>query len=296
MTGTTEDNAVMTARLPDPISVQSLPWQARLDLHFARRGSGTILAASRHEGPLRIQKALYPEGHEVCHAIVLHPPSGIAGGDHLRIAAAVDDGAHALLTTPGAGKWYRSAGPQATQALTFDIGTGGILEWLPQESIVFDGAQARMDAHVRLAEGAVFIGWEVLCLGRRASGENFAKGELRLATRIERSGRALWLERGTLAGGSPLLASPAGLAGRTVCATLLASGGDIAPELLAACRAVSTPEAQARCGISVLPDLLVARYLGDSAQAARHWLESLRHVLRPALAGRAAQTPRIWST
>jgi urease accessory protein len=286
----------MTARLPDPLPAHPMSWPASLDLRFARRGEGTILAASRHEGPLRVQKALHPEGEAVCHAIVLHPPSGIVGGDHLRIAAAVGDGAHALLTTPGAGKWYRSAGPQATQALDFAVGTGGVLEWLPQESIVFDGAQARMDAHVRLAEDAVFIGWEVLCLGRRASGERFATGELRLATRIERSGRTLWLERGALAGGSPLLASPAGLAGRTVCATLLTSGGDVAPDLLAACRAVETPEAQAQCGISALPDLLVARYLGDSAEAARHWLESLRHVLRPALAGRAAQTPRIWNT
>ena len=70
----------MTARLPDPTPTPSMPWQANLALRFARRGDGTILAASRHEGPLRIQKALYPEGPELCHAIVLHPPAGIAGG------------------------------------------------------------------------------------------------------------------------------------------------------------------------------------------------------------------------
>jgi len=286
----------MTARLPDPISAPSKPWPASLDLRFERRDEGTILAGNRHAGPLRVQKALHPEGNAVCHAIVLHPPSGIVGGDHLRIAASVGAGAHALLTTPGAGKWYRSAGPQSSQTLDFTVGPGAALEWLPQESIVFDGALAWMDTRVQLAADAVFIGWEVICLGRRAAGETFAKGELRLATQIERAGRKLWLERGILAGGSPLLSSPAGLAGRSVCTTLLASGGVVTPELLAACRAAPTPEPQALCGITALPDLLVARYLGDSSEAARTWLEQLRHLLRPALAGCVAQTPRIWST
>ncbi len=271
-------------------------WHAHLELDFEQRAGTTVLARREHFGPLRVQKALYPEGEAVCHAIVLHPPSGIAGGDRLEIRAHVGSGAHALLTTPGAGKWYRSAAPLAEQRLVFAVSAGGTLEWLPQETIVFDGARAVMDTRVELAADARFIGWEVLCLGRRASGETFAHGALNLATRIERGGQPIWLERGRIKGGSALLDSPAGLAGFSVAGTMLASGAEVAPDRLAACRAVAVRETGARHGLSVLPDLLVARYLGHSSEAARHWFSELWRLLRPAFAGREAVTPRIWNT
>lgn len=248
----------------------------------------------RHQGPLRVQKALYPEGAEVCHVLVLHPPSGIAGGDQLDIGVDVGASAHALLTTPGAGKWYRSAGPRAGQSLDFRVGENAALEWLPQESIVFNAARADLRAHIQLASGARFIGWEVLCLGRRASGESFAAGDLTLNTRIEREGRLIWLERGALEGGGPLLDSPAGLAGYSVSATLLASAPGLSGELVAACRAI--PALEGRQGVTLLPDLLVARYLGHASEAARQWLAGVWGVLRPALVGRAAIAPRIWNT
>ncbi len=279
--------------LADPITTS---WQARLALDFERRDTATILARREHYGPLRVQKALYPEGEAVCHAIVLHPPSGIAGGDQLEISVDVGPGAHALLTTPGAGKWYRSAGAWAGQQLEFNVAAGATLEWLPQESIVFDGARADMQSKVKLAADARFIGWEVLCLGRRAAGERFERGEMRLATRIERAGKPVWLERGGLVGGTNLLASPAGLAGYSVNGTLLALGPGLDASLLAACRNIAAAEAGARQGISLLPDVLVARYLGHSSEAARHWFAALWQVLRPALLGRAAQIPRIWNT
>ncbi|MBI1175707.1 MAG: urease accessory protein [Sideroxydans sp.] len=271
-------------------------WLARLNLEFERRATATILARRSHLGPLRVQKPLYPEGAEVCHTLLLHPPAGIAGGDELEITATVADGAHALLTTPGAGKWYRSAGAWASQRLDFAVGTGAVLEWLPQETIVFDGALANMQTRVALAEQAGFIGWEVLCLGRRASGESLASGALRLSTRIERAGRPIWLERGMLEGGSTLLQSPAGLAGYSVSATLLATGEGLDPALLAACRQQLPAEAGARHGLTLLPDMLVARYLGHSSEAARAWMTALWLLLRPAMTGRAATVPRIWNT
>jgi len=138
-------------RLDEPLATTG--WKAELALGFERRGAKSVLAARRHDGPLALQKPLYPEGEGVCHAIVLHPPGGIAGGDELEIAARVGEGAHALLTTPGAGKWYRSAGAWARQSLGFEVARGACLEWLPQETIVFDGALAGMRSEVRL-EGA----------------------------------------------------------------------------------------------------------------------------------------------
>lgn len=275
----------------------STGWEAEIRLGFVRREQATVLAERRHRGPLRVQKALYPEGEGVCQALLLHPPSGIVGGDQLQIGVHVGEGAHAQLTTPGAGKWYRSSGAEASQTLDFQVATGGILEWLPQESIVFDGAIARMSSHVALSSDARFIGWEILCLGRSAAGERFAHGHLALATRIERDGRPLWIERGGLRGDDPLLASPVGFAGATVSATLLATlpAGFAAAPLLAACRAI-VPADGARCGLTALPGLLVARYLGDASEAARHWLTRCWMTLRPALLGREAVVPRIWNT
>ena len=271
-------------------------WQAHLDLGFERRNPETILARRAHHGPLRVQKPLYPEGPELCHAIVLHPPAGICGGDRLQIDVDIGEGAQALLTTPGAGKWHRSAGSQAEQTVSITVGAGGTAEWLPQESIVFDGAQARMRTTVDLAEGARFIGVETLCFGRRASGETFDHGSLRLATDIRIDSRPLWHESGIIDGGSALMTSPIGLAGFTVCSTVLAAGIDIDAETLAACRAAASPEAGAQVGVTAMPQLFVGRYLGHSTEAARKWFVALWETLRPAFIGRAAAVPRIWNT
>lgn len=271
-------------QLAEPVA-QS--WKAELELGFERRAARTVLAERRHDGPLVVQKPLYPEGGAVCHAIVVHPPAGIAGGDELGLSVRAAAGAHALLTTPGAGKWYRSAGPWAAQRLRFEV--AGALEWLPQETIVFDGARARLESEVRLEGDARYLGWEILCLGRTGSGETFARGEVRLSTRIYRDGKLLWLERGCIQGGGSLLSSPAGLQGQPVCATLVAASASSTIDL-AACRQVES------LAVTQLPGVLVARYLGDSSAQAKRLFAQLWAVLRPALFGRPAQPPRIWST
>lgn len=297
----------MTSRLPVALPESASTWQAELHLGFARVGERTVLRENRHRGPLRVQKALYPEGDAVCQAIVLHPPSGIAGGDQLNIVAEVSDRAHAQLTTPGAGKWYRSGGAEASQCIEFKVGDGATLEWLPQETIVFDGARARMETRVSLAADSRYIGWDILCLGRAAAGERFEKGEISLLFRVDSapkeaplggSGRPVWLERGHVAGNDPMLASPAGWAGHSVCGTLLCSFPELplqAAALLEALRAIAPADA-AQHGITVLPGVLIARYLGDNSEAARLWFAELWKILRPVCCGRPAVIPRIWNT
>jgi urease accessory protein len=273
-------------------------WDARLTLGYQRRGVRTVLAQREHVGPLRVQRNLYPEGEGTCHTIVVHPPGGIAGGDRLAIAATLGDSSAALLTTPGAGKWYRSSGRPASQSLRFEVGAGASLEWLPQETIVFNGAVADMETNVRLSGDAAYVGWEILCFGRTASGERFTRGTLRTRTELTRDGRRLWLEQGVLAGGDPLFDSPVGLAGHTVCGTLLAAGREVPAELLAACRAVPAGPANsgALAGLTRLPGVCIARWLGDSSEDARRWFAAQWALLRPVFHGGSAESPRIWAT
>jgi urease accessory protein len=228
-----------------------------------------------------VQKPLYPEGEGVCHAIVVHPPGGIAGGDELEVNTAVGEGAHALLTTPGAAKWYRTAGAWAKQRLRFEV--DGMLEWLPRETIVFDGALAKLECAVHLGEGARFIGWDIVCLGRSGSGERFDRGQLKLETRIMRNQKPLWIERGSVEAGGALMRSPAGLGGHAVFGTLVATGTGF---LAQARQAV--PDCIA---VTQLPELLIARYLGDSTEQALQCFTRLWKVLRP-----NAVEPRIWRT
>jgi urease accessory protein len=270
-------------------------WRARLQLEYSAADGATRLSRREHSGPLTVQKPLYPEGPGVCHSLILHPPSGIVGGDTLEIDIGVNRAAHALITMPGATRWYRSAGAVATQAVTFNLGREAVLEWLPPETIIYNAAIARMQTSVRLAAGARYIGWEILCLGRTAAGEKFLDGRLQQHTEIRIGDALVWDERCRLAGDSPLLQSAVGLGGAPVSATMLAAGMKIPAEILARCRA-QTVDGPARVGVSVIDALLVARYVGSSTEQARAYFVALWRELRPLLAGRDAVTPRIWNT
>lgn len=287
----------MNAPLPRinlPPDTAAPAWQARLSLAFAQRDARTILSRREHLGPLRLQKALYPEGEAICHGIVLHPPAGIAGGDQLSIEVDVGTGAHALLTTPGAGKWYRSNGADGRLTQHLSVAAGGVLEWLPQENIVFNRAQAHMDTTIRLAGGATLIAMDMTALGRHGSGERFDAGHLAQTLRVDLDGRALWREQIRLHGSDPLLNSACGLAGRPVFGSLIAVGDGLDDALLAACRAL--PVTHGDGVITRLPELLIARYVGERCEAGRAWFSQLWQLLRPALTGRDAQPPRIWNT
>jgi urease accessory protein len=279
-----------------PTAHQAANWHASLHLQFARAGNATRLARRSHSGPLRVQKALYPEGESVCHAIVIHPPGGVAGGDSLSIEVQLAAGAHALLSTPGAAKWYRANGKLSRQALRLSAGTGATIEWLPQESIFYNQAQVLLDQQVELAAGASFIGCDIACFGRRAAGESFTSGSVRQHMQIRLDGKLIWSEQGGVTGEGPLMASPLGLAGHSVCVTLVAVGKPADAALLAALRAIG-PALELDIGVSQLKSLLVLRCLCDDSEVARKLVMAAWALLRPhLLGGRAAQVPRIWNT
>jgi urease accessory protein len=277
----------------DPTSADT-GWRAHLELRFERVALRTVLAARRHVGPLRVQKALYPEGPGVCQVVVVHPPGGIVAGDSLAIDIDAGQGTHVQVTTPGAAKWYRSTERVARSTTSLRVRAGAFVEWLPQETLLFDGARATVDLAIELHGDAGFIGWDVTVLGRTAAGERFHSGHLRQRFELFRDGEMIWCERAALDGGSRALQSGAMLDGAPVFGTLVATAGPRRDPLLAACREVSSTPGEG--ALTHLPGLIVARYRGDSAIAARTYFAKLWHVLRPTLAGRVAMPPRIWTT
>lgn len=270
-------------------------WRARLELGFERRAVGaafrTVPTRRRHHGPLVVQRPFHPEG-EVCHSLILHPPGGLVGGDELDLEVDCAPGAHALLTTPGAGKCYRSAGPPVRVRQRLRLAPGAALEWLPQEVIVYDGAAFDSLTCIELARGARFAGWEIACLGRPAAGEAFARGRCRQRVEVWRDGEPLLVERLDAAGAAPLLYEPWGLAGAPVSALLLAVPADAALRDAALAAGGDDPGFSA----TLLDEVLAVRYLGGGARGARACLEAVWEAIRPPLLGRAPDRPRIWNT
>jgi urease accessory protein len=278
----------------DGPAIHAAHWRASLALDFERRAQRTVLASRRHDGPLVVQKPLYPEGDAICHAILVHPPAGIAGGDDLAIDVRAHAGANILLTTPGAGKWYRSAGPWARQAVTLDARCGASVEWLPQETIVYDGALADIRWEAHLAADARLIAWDIYCLGRTGSGERFANGRCRLQARLWRDGKLAWIERGRIEPGCIVAESAAGLAGEPVMGTMVVAAPRIEEAWLGEARELAPRRGLGAC--TRLPGLLLARYRGDSTEAAREYFTALWMRLRLPVLGHAAVAPRIWRT
>jgi urease accessory protein len=282
--------------VPDVLS-PTAGWQARLALSFVRREARTVLAGREHRGPLQVQRAFYPESDGTCHCYVLHPPGGIVGGDELKIEVDLGAGSSALATTPAAGKFYRSAGASAKLVLHLRVNPGATLEWLPQESIVFDGARARLTTEIRLEHGARFIGWDIVCLGRRAAGEAFEHGRLAQRLQLWRGERPLLSESLSIEGGSAFQRAPWGLRGCSCTGTLVAAGADIS--VVAALReSTGARAAMARgvFGATALSGVVVCRYLGDSGDEARDLFFRAWEILRPATFGCGALAPRIWAT
>lgn len=287
----------MTA-CPPPLSTTPLPggcWKAQLRLGFAHGARGTRLAERTHAGPLRVQKALYPEGPDVCHAVIVHPPGGVVGGDALAIDISAGASSHALLTTPGAGKWYRANGRPSRQDVRIEIGAGAALEWLPQETLFYRDAQVALTHEVALAADARYLGSEILCFGRTASGEVFTEGAVSQTSTIRRDGHLVWHEEGEIDGPGAGMHSPFGMGGDSVCATLIACGLTLDASQLQQLRQ-ELDSAGGRSGATQLPALVVVRHLGRSSEAARAVLLAAWRRLRPALLGREAAIPRLWTT
>jgi urease accessory protein len=279
----------------------SVGWKARLSLRCQQLAGKSVLTERSHQGPLRLLKPLYPEGDAVCHAVIVHPPGGIVAGDELDIAITASDGGHLLVTTPGTQKWYRSTGQTALARTVLSTDASSALEWLPQETMVFDGARAAQHLSIRLEGNARFFGWEILCLGRTTRDEQFTRGEFRQRIELIRDDRRQWSEHMLLHGNDPLLFSPLGLAGQPVIATAwimypLSSG--TSTSLLATVRQslLSVEEHATAAASNPVDGLIVIKVIGSAPETVRHLLTELWSRIRFEVFATAPQIPRIWST
>ena len=275
-----------------------MPWHASLQLDYTLEGTRTV-ARHAHNGPLRILQSLYPEGDAVCHNVLVHPPGGLVGGDTLDITATVGPGAHGLVTTPGATRFYRSTGERALQRTHLTLAEGARLEWLPLEALCYNACNAENHLTLNLAPGAECMGWDVTALGLPHAGQPFDTG--RFVQHIEAPGR--WLERGVIdAADHRLLESPLGLAGHRCMASLFFVTGrplDRARRdtALDAARAVMDAHALKASAGATSPNgqVLVVRALAPQVEPAMQLLQQVRAAWRAALWQLCAEPPRIWS-
>ena len=276
-----------------------MTWHGHLQLNYRLEGGRTI-AHDRHEGPLRVLRSLYPEGPGICHHVLVHPPGGLAGGDVLEVEATLESGTHALLTTPGATRFYRSEGGLAVQRTRLQLADSAPAEWLPLETLAYRSCRAENHLRLELAPGAEALGWDIVCLGLPAAGDQFDDGDF--LQHLELPGQ--WLERGRVHGqDKALLRSPLGWAGHRVLGTLWCATGTAMERprreaLLDAARAAAAETPLAATAGSTAPhgQVVVMRVLADRVEPIFTLLAAVRGHWRQQLWQLAPEPPRIWRT
>ncbi|MBA2675699.1 urease accessory protein UreD [Ramlibacter sp.] len=277
-----------------------MPWHARLSLNL-RVEAGRTVARFEHEGPLRILQSLYPEGDAVCHNVLVHPPGGLVGGDVLDLRVHVDAGAHGLVTTPGASRFYRSDGEAAVQQARLRLEANARLEWFPLESLYYSGCRAENHAVFDLAPGAEAMGWDVMALGLPQARQPFVQGSVLQHLQLDNA----WLERGRIdAHDTRLMDGPLGLAGHRCMATMFLLAGSALPRArrdraLDVARACidAQPQAQACIAGATAPDarVVVVRALAPLVEPALLLLKAIRATWRTELWNLSAAAPRGWA-
>ncbi|MFN5513406.1 MAG: urease accessory protein UreD [Cyanobacteriota bacterium] len=271
------------------------PWRGRLELDYQRRGGQTLLASAYAQAPFKIQKAFYPEGSRICHTAVLHTAGGMVGGDYL--SQKIDLAAHcqALITTPSAAKVYGHQKRISQQEVEINLSSGSCLEFLPQETILYNQAQYRQSVRVNLADGAAFLGWEIYRLGRTARGETFRQGQWRSAVEVWSAGVPLWIDRQTLPGDEFSLAQINALGGQTLIGALYFFGAfDSQPFLdpIRQCWRELNPQGEG--GVTELQGGLLCRYRGADLTEVKRWFWAVWALLRRRCWGLSPVFPRVW--
>jgi urease accessory protein len=275
-----------------------MAWRAELKLDYTRESQRSV-ARYLHQGPLRILQSLYPEGDQICHNVLVHPPGGLVGGDTLDIQVSVAKGAHGLVSTPGATRFYKSGGYPALQQVVAQVSDGARLEWLPLEAIAYNDCEATNRAIFNLESGAELITWDVTALGLPTSNLSFEQGHFQ--QHLEISG--VWLEKGIIRGNDTRwLNSPLGMAGQKCLASLVfAAGSAIEPKraekaLEAAREVIEAHPLKHQAGITFAhPQVIVLRVMSPLVEPTMGLLKQVWATWRHTLWGLPSIPPRIWS-
>ena len=275
-----------------------MTWHASLQLDYTLESERSV-ARYLHQGPLRILQSLYPEGDAICHNVLVHPPSGLVGGDTLDMQVTLGEGAHGLVTTPGATRFYRSEAGLATQQVHARVEADARLEWLPLETIAYNGCDGLNRAVFELAPGAEMMTWDITALGLPAADLPFAQGTFRQHLEIP----GVWLERGTIdANDTRLMNSPLGLAEQRCMATLVfAAGSAISSErsdrALACARELleSSPMRLTAGATSPHKQVIVLRVLSPVTEPAMQLLRQVWAAWRHEMWGMSGTVPRLWN-
>lgn len=285
----------------------NLHWLANYQAQLAYLDGKTRLGKTSHFGPLRVQRAFYPEGDICAHLYLLHPPGGLVAGDYLTISLHLQPHAQALMTTPSAGKIYNNITERKQfQKVSLKIEEGAVLEWMPQETLVFDGAEGELITEIELHGKAQFMGWDIVCLGRPSSEDWFERGSIRQVISIQQDGQPLFIERNSISADGDIMRDKAGLAQQAVFGSfILTNEANTIPELeeeqrevLEALAALTAETGQAKGLVAVThkPGLVIVRYLGPCADNAKKVFIKYWQWVRPFVNGRDACAPRIWNT
>jgi len=306
-------DASTTAKGIQEIADPNWHWHADLNLVFSRIDQrGTRLTRNRHRGPLYVQKPFYPEGANVAHVYLLHPPGGLVSGDALTIDIELEAGAQSLITTPGAMRMYkaRNNSPLQRQQAKLTLKQNAILEWFPMEAIVYNRAHAELDTTIILSDNSSIFAWEITCFGLPARSESFETGYFKQRYRIEKDNKPMFIDNLIVdklevanQNKERLFSSHAGMQNRFVSGFFIAGVfenndyGKRREILTEQLRGLLVSEKLDKLiSITWVNDFCIARYLGDSAFQARTGFTLLWHCLRPALIQLNACEPRIWLT
>lgn len=272
-------------------------WKGRLELIYRAREGQTQVHCAHAKAPLKVQRPFYPEGPQICHSVILHTAGGIVGGDRLSQSFHLEANTHALVTTAAAAKVYRTNGREAHQTINIQVDAGACLEWLPQESIIFNGAVYRQDLRVELAPGSRVLLWEINRFGRSARGEKFLQGQWRSHAEVWQEGRPLWIDRQMLEGGTAMVDGPHGLGGRAIAGTLAWIGEPVSRDRVEQIRRLwdGVPQmGTGEIGVTRLPQGVLCRYCGSSTPQVRNWFAQVWDSLRLSFLGRPSSVPRVW--
>jgi urease accessory protein len=267
-------------------------WSAYLDLKFRSTEQKTRLIPVRRYGPLSVQRPFYPE-HDLCHTYLLHPPGGVVGGDQLDLRVNAGEHAKALLTTPGATKFYQSASQTAQVKQDIQLDRSASIEFLPQENIYFPGAIVNSTTRLSVAPDSNAMLWEKHCFGRPANAENFTNGNIK--TRLDIFAEEQYLFTETQRIDWQEIQRSSGMRHNPVMGTFVVVTNNLSKQLVNACREIKPIAGEV--GITqLLQSMLVVRYMGGSTLQLNAYFVRLWEILRPAVLNRKACHPRIWNT